>query len=79
MEEKTNQEKTIKKSVKVLAWICNVVLYWIAIAFILAGTQGAQNISAFVIVGIVALVDAIVLSIVLSKIFKVVQLETTKK
>ena len=79
MEEKTNQEKTIKKSVKVLAWICNVVLYWIAIAFILAGTQGAQNISAFVIVGIVALVDAIVLSIVLSKIFKVVQVETTKK
>lgn len=79
MEEKTNQEKTIKKSVKVLAWICNVVLYWIAIAFILAGTQGAQNISAFVVVGIVALVDAIVLSIVLSKIFKVVQVETTKK
>lgn len=79
MEEKTNQEKTIKKSVKVIAWICNVVLYWIAIAFILAGTQGAQNISAFVIVGIVALVDAIVLSIVLSKIFKVVQVETTKK
>ena len=79
MEEKTNPEKTIKKSVKVLAWICNVVLYWIAIAFILAGTQGAQNISAFVIVGIVALVDAIVLSIVLSKIFKVVQLETIKK
>lgn len=79
MEEKTNQEKTIKKSVKVIAWICNVVLYWIAIAFILAGTQGAQNISAFVIVGIVALVDAIVLSIVLSKIFKVVQVDTTKK
>lgn len=77
--EENNKDKTIKKSIKVLAWICNVVMYWIAIAFILAGTQGAQNISAFVAVGVVALVDAIVLSIVLSKIFKVVQIETTKK
>lgn len=69
MEEKNNQ-KQIKKSHKVWAWIGNAILYWIAIAFILGGTQGQQNNPAFLVVGFVALAGAIILTVTLKKIFK---------
>lgn len=69
MEDK-NKQKEFKKSHKILAWIGNIILYWIGIAFIFAGTQGVQNNPAFLVVGLVALVGAIILSISLKKIFK---------
>ena len=69
MDDKNNQ-KQIKKSHKVWAYIGNAILYWIAVAFILAGTQGKQNNPAFLVVGLVALDGAIILTVTLKKIFK---------